>query len=364
MTLGVEEEYLVVDERSGALLPRADHLTAHAKATMGDGVTLELNLCQIEVATPVCHTLGDVRRHLGRLRLQLSTAAEETGYGVAAAGTHPFSRWQDQQVDLGNHRYQRMVDNYQIVARQQVICGCHVHIGIDDPDVAVAAMTRSRPWLPVLLALSANSPFWQGLDSYRLQVWQRWPTCGMPPAMSTRAEFNELVHDLEAIHAIEDATFLYWYVRPSERFPTLEFRAGDVCLSLDEAVAMAGLVRALAWTSAAEAQAGLPLQPASREVLDAAMWRASRHGLDGTLVSPTGQAVRPAANVVAEFLDHVRIGLEAHGDLDEVTELVAGILARGNGASRQRTAFARRGAGIDVVTRILEETSPGVSHRS
>jgi len=185
MTLGVEEEYLIVDQTSGALLPHADHVTPHATVTMGETVSLELNLCQIEVATPVCRTLDEVRGHLRTLRLQLATAAEETGYGVAAAGTHPFSRWQDQQVDLGNDRYQRMVDNYQIVARQQVICGCHVHVGIADPDLAVATMTRSRPWLPVLLALSANSPYWQGLDtgyaSYRLQVWQRWPTCGMPP---------------------------------------------------------------------------------------------------------------------------------------------------------------------------------------
>ncbi len=368
MTLGVEEEYLVVDRASGALVPRADCLTPHARQQMGQAVTLELNLCQIEVATPVCRTLDEVRRHLSTLRFQLSKAAEETGYGVAAAGTHPFSLWQDQQVDLRNERYRRMVDNYQIVARQQVICGCHVHVGIADPDLAVATMTRARPWLPVLLALSANSPFWQGLDtgyaSYRLQVWQRWPTCGMPPLMTSRAEFDALVDELESINAIEDATFLYWYARPSSRFPTLEFRAGDVCLSIDEAVAMAGLVRALAWTSAAEVHAGLPMQTAPREVLDAAMWRASRHGLDDSLVSHLGTEIRPAAVVVAEFLDHVRDGLEVHGDLDEVTDLVTGILARGNGATRQRAAFARRGSEIDVVTRILEETSPGVTQRS
>ena len=368
MTLGVEEEYLIVDQSSGALLPRADHVTSHATVTMGETVSLELNLCQIEVATPVCRTLDEVRGHLRTLRLQLATAAAETGYGVAAAGTHPFSRWQDQQVDLGNDRYRRMVDNYQIVARQQVICGCHVHVGFPDPDLAVATMTRSRPWLPVLLALSANSPYWQGLDtgyaSYRLQVWQRWPTCGMPPAMTCRTEFDHLVEQLQAINAIEDPTFLYWYARPSSRYPTLEFRAGDVCLSIDEAVAMAGLVRALAWTSAAEARGSVPLRSPRREVLDAAMWRASRHGLDSTLVSPTGCGVRPAAEVVAELLDHVHDGLEAHGDREEVTDLVAGTMARGNGASRQRTAFARRGSGLDVVNRILEETSPGAIYRT
>ncbi len=367
LTLGVEEEYLVVDGSSGALVPRSDQLEPHAKRQMGDAVTTELNLCQIEVATPVCRTLDDVRDHLSTLRLQLSKAAEETGFGVAAAGTHPFSLWQDQQVDLRKDRYRRMVENYQLIARQQVICGCHVHVGIADPNLAVGAMTRVRPWLPVLLALSANSPFWQGADtgyaSYRTQVWQRWPTCGMPPAMTTREEFDALVAKLQEIEAIEDATFLYWYVRPSSRFPTLEFRAGDVCLTTDEAVAMAGLVRALAWTAAAEVRAGRSPAAPPHEVLDAAMWRASRHGLDATLVSQVSAAPRPAAAVVGEFLDHVREGLEAHGDFDEVTELVTAILARGNGANRQRAVHARRGSGVDVVARVLEETSPGVTHR-
>ena len=149
-----------------------------------------------------------------------------------------------------------MDDAYQIVARQQVICGCHVHVGIADRDLAVAVMNRVRPWLPALLALSANSPYWQGLDtgfaSYRLQVWQRWPTSGMPPELADRQEYDELVDDSTTVDAIEDATFLYWYVRPSARYPTLEFRVCDVCLDVDDAVALAGLVRALAWTCAVQ----------------------------------------------------------------------------------------------------------------
>jgi carboxylate-amine ligase len=360
MTLGVEEEYLVVDAGSGALVPHADQVMPAARRRLGEAVASEVNLCQIEVATPVCRTLDEVRRHLTDLRRELTAAADETGHAVAAAGTHPFGRWEDQRVDVSHDRYQRMVDRYQMIARQQVICGCHVHVGIDDPDLAVAAMTRARPWLPALLALSANSPFWQGVDtgyaSYRFQVWQRWPTCGMPPPLATRAEFDFLVQQLEAIDAIEDATFLYWYVRPSSRFPTLEFRPGDVCLQVDDAVALAGLVRALAWTALGEADAGAP---PPGEILDAAMWQASRYGLEGSLVSPRQGAVRPAADVVAELLDHVRAGLAAHGDEAEVAELVAAVMARGNGAHAQRAAFAHRRSGPDVVAHILEETSQG-----
>ncbi|HEX3539352.1 MAG TPA: glutamate--cysteine ligase [Acidimicrobiales bacterium] len=358
LTLGVEEEYLVVDAASGALVPQSGLVLAAAQQRLGDDVTGEVNLCQIEVATPVCRTLDEVRGHLTRLRRELAAAAAETGHAIVAAGTHPFSRWENQQVDVSNDRYRRMVEHYQIVARQQVICGCHVHVGVDDRDAAVAAMTRTRPWLPVLLALSANSPFWQGLDtgyaSYRFQVWQRWPTCGMPPPLTTRAEFDELVQQLEAIDAVEDSTFLYWYVRPSARFPTLEFRPGDVCLTIDDAVALAGLVRALAWTALGESDD----VPPSGAVLDAAMWRASRYGLAGSLVSPRGLAVRPAVEVVGELLDHVGAGLEAHGDTAEVSELVGAIMARGNGAQVQRDAAA---SGAGVVARLLQETSPEVT---
>ncbi len=255
-----------------------------------------------------------------------------------------------------------MDDVYQIVARQQVICGCHVHVGIEEPDLAVSVMNRVRPWISVLLALSSNSPFWQGLDtgyaSYRLQVWQRWPTSGMPPALAGRRDFDKMVSDLEALDAIEDATFLYWYVRPSVRWPTLEFRVCDTCLHVDDTMAIAGLVRALAWTTAREAIAEQPASMPSREVMAAATWRAGRYGLGDQLVSPTTTTLRPARAVVTELMDHVREALEAHGDWEPVCEWVGRILRDGNGADRQRQAFARRGSGRDVVARIARETVP------
>jgi carboxylate-amine ligase len=362
LTLGVEEEFLVVDRTTGALVPRSDDLLPGARKTLGEEVAPELNLCQIEVGTPVCNSLDQVRSHLIRLRQGLGAAAEDIGIGIIAAGTHPFSSWQRQQVDVSNQRYSRMDDVYQIVARQQVICGCHVHVGIDDQDLAIATMSRARPWLPVLLALSANSPFWQGLDtgyaSYRLQVWQRWPTSGMPPELQTREEFDDLVGALESIDAIEDATFLYWYVRPSIRYPTLEFRVCDVCLDVEETVAVAGLVRSLAWTCAQEALRNEEPNPARLQVMEASTWRAARYGLSSMLVSPLTLTARPAALVVSELLDYVRKGLEAHGDWNEVSDLVNRVLARGNGASRQRMAFGRRHNGHDVVNHILEETIP------
>ena len=360
ITLGVEEEFLVVDRPSGTLIPGADRLLPHARELLGTDVASELNLCQIEVGTPVCTTLAEVRSELVRLRRGLGIAAGRVNTGVVAVGTHPFGRWEDQRVDTANERYQRMEDAYRIIARQQVICGCHVHVGIDDPDLAVAVMNRVRPWLSVLLALSANSPFWQGLDtgyaSYRLQVWQRWPTAGMPPRLKSDAEFRDLVDQLQAIEAIEDPTFLYWFVRPSIRWPTLEFRACDVCLAVDDTVAVAGLVRALAWTCAREAIGDAPDHSPRPEVMDAAMWRAARYGLGGKLVSPTALATHPASAVVGELLAYVRKGLEFHGDWFEVSNLVAAILASGDGATRQRAAFSRHHDPHDVISYAMDAT--------
>ncbi|MDP8929287.1 MAG: glutamate--cysteine ligase [Actinomycetota bacterium] len=363
LTLGVEEEFLVVDAATGDLVPRSHVVLPYARRALGEAVTSELNLCQIEFDTPVCTTLKEVRYELTRLRSGLRAAAGAAGCGVAAVGTHPFGVWQDQGVDVSRERYRQMEEVYQIVARQQVICGCHVHVGFPDPELAIATMNRARPWLPILLALAANSPFWQAVDSgyasYRLQVWQRWPTLGMPPHLGSMKEFKGLIEELKSIEAIEDPTFIYWYVRPSVRFPTLEFRACDVCASVDDAVVLAGLIRALAWSCAQDVLNARPQEKRRRELLEAAMWRAARYGLEGTLVSPSAMVPRPAVETVAELLTYLRAGLEAHGDWLEVSEGVSEILRRGNGASRQRRVFARRQNLHDVIVWALSATFPG-----
>ena len=361
MTLGVEEEFQVIDLATGSLVPRADVLVPAAAEHLGNEVTHELNLCQIETGTPVCDDLEDLRRNLTSSRAALAAAGERLGLGVAAAGTHPFSLWEHQVIDRRTGRFRRMEERYQIVAREQVICGCHVHVGFDDRDLAVTTMCRVRKWLPVLLALTANSPFWQGgdtgYDSYRLQVWQRWPTSGMPPRLGSAVEFDQLVEHLQAIEAIEDASFLYWYARPSSRHPTLELRPSDTCLTVDDAVTAAGLIRALAWTCARETSDADDTRP---EVLDAAMWRAARYGLGDRLLSPRSEALLPATDVLRELVDFVAPGLEAHGDTEQVGEGVARIIRIGNGAARQRAAFRARGDGADVVDLLLEATA-GVS---
>jgi carboxylate-amine ligase len=362
LTLGVEEEFLVVDRATRALVPRAHELLPRAQDAVGDDVSPELNLCQIEIDTPVCATLDEVRHHLGRLRSGLTAAGEPLGIAVAATATHPFSSWRSQRIDPRNDRYSRLDEAYQLIAREQVICGCHVHVAIDDPDLAVRTMNRVTPWLPVLLALSSNSPYWQSVDtgyaSYRLEVWQRWPTSGVPPILKGRCEYDDMVETLRRIEAIEDETFLYWFARPSARYPTLEIRVCDTCLSVDDTVAIAGLARALVWTCATEVVNGAPHTAPGREIVEAAVWRAARYGLDERLVSPADATVRPAGDVVDELLAYVGHGLDAHGDAEAVTDLIAQLMARGTGSARQRLAFEQRERWDDVIDMVLDATLP------
>jgi carboxylate-amine ligase len=360
MTFGVEEEFLVVDSTTGELVPRSKELLPEARLVLGDDVSPELNLCQIEVGTPVCVTNEDLRTHLVRLRQGLATAAAEVDLGIAATGTHPFTPWTEQEIDRTSERFSNIEDIYEIVARQQVICGCHVHVGIDDPDLVIAVMNQSTPYLGPLLALASNSPFWHGLDSgyssYRTQVWERWPTAGLPPVLDDRAAYDELVTRLQEIEAIEDASYLYWHIRPAMRYPTLEFRIGDVLLHPDDTVGYAALIRALVWTTARSVTNGRAPSAPEPDLIVSAIWRAGRYGLDDQLVSPSNGDLRPAADVLAEMLDHCRDGLEAHGDWDVVQDFVRRMLTDGNGATRQRRSYARDGDITAVIRDITSET--------
>jgi glutamate---cysteine ligase / carboxylate-amine ligase len=331
-----------------------------ARPELGDRVQPELYRSQVEMNTPVCATLGEVRDAVRRGRRALAEAAEGEGLRLAAAGTHPFSHWGDQTV-TEKTRYRNLAQDYRQVFREQVVFGCHVHVGIEDREAAIQTMNRVRPWLPVLLALSANSPYWLGADtgyaSYRTEVWNRWPMAGMPQAFASRAEYDRLVETLMATGSVREPTKLYWDVRPSARQETLEFRVADVCMGVDEAVMVAGLARALALVCHDAAARGEP-DPAPRpELLRAAKWRAARHGLDADLVDAAAGRARPAAEMVRLFLDRVRPGLEAAGDLEEVTELVEATVARGTGAARQRAVFERTGSLEAVVDLVVEATA-------
>jgi carboxylate-amine ligase len=363
-TIGVEEEYQIIDARTRALHSRQEQIMPEAKATMGDSVTPELYLSQIEIGTPVCHALSELRAEIRGLRRKVIAAAENQGNRIAAAGTHPFSHWQDQQL-TPKARYVGIEQDYQQLAREQLIFGCHVHIGIRDREAVIEVMNRSRAWLPVLLALSANSPFWleadTGYASFRTELWRRWPMAGTPQVFRSRADYDELIEALVATESVTDATKIYWDVRPSARFETLEFRIADVCMTVDEALMIAGLIRALARTCYAGALRGAKIEHARPELLRAAKWRAARYALDADLIDVEEKRAVPARELVEKFLSRVRPALEEHGEWDEIQALVRAAVERGTGAARQRAAYAQAGRYEDVVDLIVAETARGTA---
>ncbi|HEV2088212.1 MAG TPA: glutamate--cysteine ligase [Cryptosporangiaceae bacterium] len=359
-TVGVEEEFHLADPVTGSLRQDAPQVLAVARRRLGDAVDPELLRSQAEIGTAVCATLAQVRAELVRLRRGLADSAAAAGCSLLASGTFPGPVREVAPTEKA--RYVAMMDLFGQTAREQVLCGCHVHVAVDDPELAVAVLRRSRPWMPVLLALSANSPFWHGQDtnyaSYRSQVWSWWPSSGPAPALRSRGEYDALVERLLATGVLRDRAMLYWHVRASERYPTVEFRVADVCLAVDDAVLIAGLCRALTRTCVRDEMRGVPEPDLPVEVLQAATWQAARFGVDGALVDPLYGIPVPAASVVDALLEHVREGLDEFGDAAEVQALAADVLGRGSGARRQRSAYARRGEIGDVVDLLARETRP------
>lgn len=357
-TIGVEEEYQIIEpvtyelsSSSGALLPAA-------QKKLGDKAQPELQLSQVEAATPVCNTLQEARTAVARMRREMIAAAERQGKYLAAAGTHPFSHWKGQRI-TPKERYQGIAEYYQQLAREAIF-GCHVHIGLESREMALQVMNRARIWLAPLLALSANSPYWLGEDSgyasFRTMMWSRWPTSGQPQLFASLDEYNALLKALIVVGSINDATNIYWDIRLSERFNTIEFRVTDCCPTLDEVVMIVGLIRAVVQTCYEQARQDDPIPMVRPELLRAAHWRAARYGISDDLIDVEAQQAVPAAALMEKMLSCLRTALEAEGTWDEVSSLVHETLQRGNGATRQRAVYERNERIEEVVAFLVEET--------
>ncbi|HET6965520.1 MAG TPA: glutamate--cysteine ligase [Acidimicrobiales bacterium] len=342
--VGVEEEFLLVDAGTGRPAPRIDDVIRDAESLAGDAAQTELHRAQIETASPPCETLDELRESLAGLRTRMAAAAARHGARVVASGTYPGEMGGEGQLITGKDRYETMAERAGLLADEHLICGCHVHVTVGDTDQAVRVVNRLRRFLPVLLALSANSPFWQGRDSgfasFRTEVWSRWPTWGPPGWFRDSDEYRRVVDSLVAAGVILDRGMAYWDARPSDRFPTVEVRVADVALTADDAVALAGLARALVVHVTEEDDAAEQLRP---EWQRAASWLAARHGLDGDLLDPLDGTALPARRAVEMMLDRLGPTLDRLGDASPVTELVGAILAGGTGASRQRRAYEHGG---------------------
>ena len=379
-TVGVEEELLVVDSfgrpqpsgpaalavasRRGEGETPDEHDRAEQETDQQDTGTPaahlmpELKAQQLELGTAVCRTLGEVDRELRHWRARAESAAASTGGHVAALATSPVAV---DPVPTAGDRYARMLDTFGITAREMLTCGCHVHVSVTDDDEGVAALDRIRVWLPVLTALTANSPFWQGEDtgyaSYRSQAWRRWPSAGPNEVFGDAAAYHRLVDRVLATDTVLDTGQVYFDARLSANWPTVEVRTADVTLHVEDAVTLAGLVRGLVETAVRDARDGNPPPDVPAAVLRMAGWRAGRSGLGSDLVDPLGGRPAPAADVVHALLEHVRTALADAGDEARVSAGVAEILRRGTGADLQRRVHRETGDLAAVVRAAVAVTA-------
>ncbi|MET0417698.1 MAG: glutamate--cysteine ligase, partial [Actinoplanes sp.] len=362
LTLGVEEELHVVDLATRELVPRAPEVLAKLDP---EHFSAELHRSVVETNTPVSGTLDELREGIVSRRRTAIEVAESLGLGLVAAGTVPLVDLESLPV-TPTSRYRRMLDDYQMLAREQLICGAQVHVGIPDRDEAVAVTQRVAPSLPVLLALSTSSPYWMGEDSgygsVRSLVWLRWPTAGDPGVLNSAAEYDELVAGLIASGTITDPKMVYFDVRPSAHVPTVELRVTDSCPDADTVVLLAGLFRGLVLRARQDYRAGKPCAPARPPLHRAAMWRAARSGLEGDLLDlPRSAEPVPAAVAVERLVGDLRPQLEELGDWEQVFDLSVRALSRGSSAARQRRAMSRRGRISDVVDLIVADTRGGAT---
>ena len=361
ITLGVEEEFVLLDPSAGTVVLAGPDLV---RVLGGEpGVQQELMRFQVETATPVCTSLDDLGRELARLRRLTADAAASLGCRLVASGVAPC-RTPGLAAVTDQPRYQKLARRYGPLAVQAgSTCGCHVHVGVPSRDLGVQVLARLRPWLASLLAITVNSPIASGRDtawaSSRYLAWSRWPSAAPPAVWPDAAAYDAAVRGLIGRGAAVDERGIYLLARLSPRYPTVEVRVADACLDAGTAVLLAGLTRALVATALAEARQGIPVPAAPTRWVNAALAAAARRGLAGTGVDPfTGQAA-DARSLRSRLLDHVYPALSDRGDAQTITELLRRLDDRGTGADRQRALFASAGSAPGFVEALARATLSG-----
>lgn len=341
-TIGIEEEYLIVDRETRDLFNKPPKQMWEALGeVLGSQVTQEFLQAQIEVGTKVCTRVSEARDDLARLRRDLSKVVSEYGAAIIASSTHPFANWAQQET-TEDPRYMRIQADYQQVARQLVICGMHVHVGIADEDLRIDLMNQVRYFLPHLLALSTSSPFWDGvltgLQAYRLVIFQNLPRTGMPEEFESAAEYHRYVDILVDAGLIEDASKLWWDIRPSSRYPTLEMRISDVCTRLDDAMTVAALYQCLLGFLYRLRRNNQRWRVYSPGIIEENVWRAQRYGTGGSLVDFGKGTLVDFADLGEEILELVAEDAVEFEVLDE-TGHARDIIRDGTSAQRQVAAY-------------------------
>lgn len=371
LTLGIEEEYLLVDLETRDLVPDPPpDLMKQCVAELAGQVSAEFLKSQIEVGTRICRTVQEARGDLEHLRSTVARIARGFGIAPIAASTHPFGRWTE-QVHTPKQRYDALLKDLGGAARRMLICGMHVHAGIEDEDMRIDLMNQVSYFLPHLLALSTSSPFWHGEDmgmmSYRMLVFDTLPRTGLPARFDSYMEYERLVQQLVSVGVVDDATKIWWDVRPSARFPTLEMRTTDVCSRLDDGITIAALYQSILHMLCRLRQVNQRWRLYPLPLIQENRWRALRYGTEGELIDFGKRSGVPFAELIEELIDLVREDAEELGCLAEV-EYAREIVRRGTSAHRQLHIFtAARDAGAepdeafrDVVDHLIAETVEGL----
>ncbi len=370
-SIGIEEEYLLVDRETGDLIKEAPPTMLSECETLLEGqVTPEFFQSQIEVGTHVCHTLDEARRDLSRLRKSISYVAERHGLAIIAASTHPNATWGTQK-HTRKERYDILKKTMQLVARRMVISGMHVHVGIEDDDLRIDMMNQTTYILPHLLALSTSSPFWEGQDtglkSYRIAVWNELPRTGLPELFESYAEFQRHVDVLVHAGVIEDSSKIWWDIRPSRKFPTLEMRVADICTRLEDGICIAALYRCWLRMLYRLRIANQRWRAYANLLIYENRWRAQRYGLDEGLIDFGRGCIVAYPQLLDELLGVVMEDAEHFGCVDEVNHAKT-ILERGTSAHWQvKTYHEAKAAGASnreaikaIVDMLIAETMHGL----
>jgi carboxylate-amine ligase len=360
-TIGVEEEFQIVDPDTWELRSHVSELLNASGHNLGDQIKRELHQSIVEVGTKICADVNELDDEICRIRRELTSSAERVGLRIAAAGTHPFSSWKDQIISPGA-RYESIVEELQQLARSLLIFGLHIHVAVPDKSSTIELLNEARYFLPHLLALSTSSPFWQGRDtglkSYRTTVFRRFPRSGIPDKFESWSEYEDYVNTLVELHCIDDGKKVWWDLRPHPTFGTLEFRVCDVPTSPRATIALAALAQAIVVKLYRLRRSNLGFRIYPRNLVEENKWRAARYGLDGRLIDFGKRTEVPMRELALELLAFVDDVVDSLGSR-KALQYVHRIVEEGTSADRQLEVFHRTGDLKEVVKWVVEETRAG-----
>jgi glutamate---cysteine ligase / carboxylate-amine ligase len=364
-TLGIEEEFQMVDKHTGQLASCIDTILEKGVPLLGESIKPEMLQSTVELVTDICPTISAARQELHRLSTTLAGILASEGLALVSAGTHPNALWQDQKP-THNERYHALEEEYQDVGRSILIFGLHVHVGIDNHELAIPLMNQLRTWLPHLLAISSNSPFWSnrysGLRSYRSIVWKRFPRSGVPPLFSSSSEFDHYVEHLVKTGCIDNGKRIWWDIRPHPFFSTIEFRVCDMPATIEDTLAIAALCQALVAKLTWLHRHNMTTHVLPAHLIDENKWLVARYGLDSEVVDFVQNRRLSMRDSIHETLDFVEDVLDDLGSRREINYLRTLLEdPRGTGADRQVAVYQETGSTLAVTHFLMQQTMQGLT---